>query len=597
MNFVEKNQKKIEKIKQIATKKYLERQNIPAVEVSNLVVDFGETLAVDHVNFQIHKGELVSLLGPSGSGKTTVLNAIAGLLQPTSGKIYFNGKDVTKLPPQLRGLGFVFQNYALYPHINVYDNIAFPLKNDQLWKRRVIRNNETNLFKLLRLVVTHLLPSKTSQLKTLTDLFYKYFDVSEEIQQYYEGLVNEYESKISQIKTNLNLIAVRKTRDIYTLNQQLLKNPPKDQKEHYHQRVKEIKQQYKIDKQKFQTALRQLKLDPKQITLKSKISRSKKEIKEVVTAVKDNYQQFYKQLLIDVLTFNKITFSWHKHLISKTYYLKQLVKLLPPSLKEQGEELLKGVLSIAEAINKEVLEVANRVEITQNLKKNPTKLSGGQQQRVAIARAIVKKPKILLMDEPLSNLDTKLRVQTRKWIRKIQQETKITTIFVTHDQEEAMSISDKIICMSLAQVQQQGKPVDLYNRPKNEFVGRFLGSPEMLIISCPVENQFICFDQRKIIKLPPSYKLPTINVGIRADGFLESHSGYIKGIIQTIEYLGKEIVVEVVLNNNWGLANVVLKNQDKYQVGGEIRLVVKGEKINLFHPQTKQRINYDVIKD
>lgn len=132
MNFVEKNQKKIEKIKQIATKKYLERQNIPAVEVSNLVVDFGETLAVDHVNFQIHKGELVSLLGPSGSGKTTVLNAIAGLLQPTSGKIYFNGKDVTKLPPQLRGLGFVFQNYALYPHINVYDNIAFPLKNDQL---------------------------------------------------------------------------------------------------------------------------------------------------------------------------------------------------------------------------------------------------------------------------------------------------------------------------------------------------------------------------------------------------------------------------------------------------------------------------------
>lgn len=132
MNFIEHNQSKIEKIKKIANKKYLESRHVPAVEIQDLKIDFGETLAVDNVNFKINKGELVCLLGPSGSGKTTTLNAIAGLLTPTHGKIFFNGKDVTNLPPQSRNLGFVFQNYALYTHVSVYENLAFPLKNDPL---------------------------------------------------------------------------------------------------------------------------------------------------------------------------------------------------------------------------------------------------------------------------------------------------------------------------------------------------------------------------------------------------------------------------------------------------------------------------------
>lgn len=135
------------------------------------------------------------------------------------------------------------------------------------------------------------------------------------------------------------------------------------------------------------------------------------------------------------------------------------------------------------------MEVAKRVEITKILQKKPTRLSGGQQQRVSIARAIVKKPDILLMDEPLSNLDAKLRISTRQWIRQIQQSLKITTVFVTHDQEEAMSISDIVICMDFGKVKQIGSPIELYNKPNNLFVAKFLGMPEMGLFPATFEKK------------------------------------------------------------------------------------------------------------
>ncbi|WP_373438630.1 ABC transporter ATP-binding protein, partial [Metamycoplasma equirhinis] len=176
------------------------------------------------------------------------------------------------------------------------------------------------------------------------------------------------------------------------------------------------------------------------------------------------------------------------------------------------------------------------VEITKNLAKRPTQLSGGQQQRVAIARAIVKKPKILLLDEPLSNLDAKLRISTRKWIRSIQQELGITTVFVTHDQEEAMSISDKIVCMSTAQVQQIGSPMELYLKPKNEFVARFLGMPEMTIFEAKIEDENITYDGKPLIKKPADYKKQKIDIGFRGESLIEAKDGVFEGEIRIVEY-------------------------------------------------------------
>ena len=249
-----------------------------------------DTYAVDNLNIVVPDGQLVGLLGPSGCGKSTTLYMVSGLLEPTNGEIWFGDEDVTDLEPEKRGIGLVFQNYALYPHMTVYKNVAFPLTN-------------------LRLV---------------------------------EPVLGEDGKQLMNV---------------------------------------------------------------------------------------DGKPEFKK---------------------------RKLTK---------------------DEIDKIVRETARIVQIEPYLERKPNQLSGGQQQRVAIARALVKKPKVLLLDEPLSNLDARLRLQTREEIRRIQQSTGITTIFVTHDQEEAMSISDKIVVMKLGVKQQEGVPQDVYNDPCNKFVANFLGTP------------------------------------------------------------------------------------------------------------------------
>ena len=224
----------------------------------------GESLAVNDLSLDIKDGTMLGLLGPSGCGKTTLLNLISGHLNPDTGEVYFGNENVTSLPPEKRGIGYVFQNHALYPHMSVYDNIKYPL-----------------------------LALKD---KTLTE----------------------------------------------------------------------------------------------------------------------------------------------------------------------------------EEMDKRIKEIASLVQIDALLKKKPNELSGGEMQRAAIARALVKKPRILLLDEPLSSLDAYLRKQTAKEIRRIQQETKITTIFVTHDQREAMSISDEVAIMNKGALIQKGKPEEVMEKPCSDFVREFL---------------------------------------------------------------------------------------------------------------------------
>ncbi|MBE6115583.1 MAG: ABC transporter ATP-binding protein [Erysipelotrichaceae bacterium] len=245
------------------------------IRLENIVKRFRDNTAVDHFSAVIESGELVTLLGPSGCGKSTMLNMLSGILYPTEGKIYFDDDDVTFVSSEKRGIGLVFQNYALYPHMTVLENICFPLE---------------------------------------------------------------------------------------------IQKVPKAER----------------------------------------IERAKK--------------------------------------------------------------------------------MAELVHVDTMLNRKPGQLSGGQQQRVAIARALVKQPRLLLLDEPLSNLDARLRIEMREEIRRIQLETGVTTIFVTHDQEEAMSISDHIILMKLGVLQQFDKPQYLYDQPANCFVADFLGNPPINKVEAKVEN-------------------------------------------------------------------------------------------------------------
>ena len=178
----------------------------------------------------------------------------------------------------------------------------------------------------------------------------------------------------------------------------------------------------------------------------------------------------------------------------------------------------KNKLSKQEMLNR-AQEAARLVQIQELMDRKPGELSGGQQQRVAIARALVKMPHVLLLDEPLSNLDARLRLQTREEIRKIQKATKITTVFVTHDQEEAMSISDCIVVMKDGLVQQTGKPQQVYDDPCNLFVARFLGTPQINVFKGFSKDGGIYLNDQKILS---AKNLPDqeLYIGIRPEGFI-----------------------------------------------------------------------------
>ena len=293
----------------------------------------GEVTAVSDFSLEIPDGQLIGLLGPSGCGKSTTLYMLCGLQAPTSGKIFFGDQEVTNLPTENRGVGLVFQNYALYPHMTVLQNILFPLEN-----------------------------------------------------------------------------------------------------------------------------------------LKGKDRPSKEEMR------------------------------------------------------------------------RKALEAAKLVQIDGLLDRKPSELSGGQQQRVAIARALVKMPSVLLLDEPLSNLDARLRLQTREEIRRIQRQTGITTVFVTHDQEEAMSISDQIVVMKEGVIQQTGKPQQVYDDPKNLFVAKFLGTPPINLFEGRVKGEQLYIGSETVLEVP-GVKDQAVTVGIRPEGFLPDEKGPFSCKLDRVEIMGRDVSI------------------------------------------------------
>ena len=335
-----------------------------------------EVRAVDDLDIVIPSGCLIGLLGPSGCGKSTTLYMIAGLLEPSSGQIFFGDEDVTALPAEKRGIGLVFQNYALYPHMTVKQNIMFPLQNMKLSKAEALERTQ----KYARLV----------------------------------GI----------------------------------------------------------------------------------------------------------------------------------------------------EELLN---------------------------RKPKQLSGGQQQRVAIARALVKEPRVLLLDEPLSNLDARLRLQTREEIKRIQRETGITTIFVTHDQEEAMSISDEIVVMKFGLEQQKGAPQKVYENPVNQFVAKFLGTPPINIFNGYVHDGGLYIGEEKI--QDTELENQEVTIGIRPEGFEINPEGSLSIFVKYIEYIGRDKQIH-------GVNPYSEKETFKFIVDSEVEVVegttikarIKKSKCFVFNKATEERI-------
>ena len=195
-----------------------------------------------------------------------------------------------------------------------------------------------------------------------------------------------------------------------------------------------------------------------------------------------------------------------------------------------------------EEINNKVNDVAKLLEIDQLLLRKPSMLSGGQRQRVAMGRAIVRNPKIFLFDEPLSNLDAKLRNQMRLEIKKLQRQMGVTSIFVTHDQTEAMTLGDRIVVINNGVVEQLGTPKDIYSKPNTKFVAEFIGSPQMNLFDCKIENGVAVIDNKKI-NLDKSINLENASIGVRPDDIQISNNGQYNSVASLVEYLGSEMII------------------------------------------------------
>ncbi len=349
------------------------------VRLENLTKHFGPTIAVENFNAVLDSGELTALLGPSGCGKSTILNMLSGIVPVTSGRILFDERDVTDLEPADRGIGLVFQNYALYPHMTVEENIAFPLE----------------------------------------------------------------------------------------------------------------------------------------------------------------------------------------------------IKGLPKAERKER-----------------ALEMAKLVHVDEYLKRKPAQLSGGQQQRVAIARALVKQPQLLLLDEPLSNLDARLRIEMREEIRRIQLETKVTTVFVTHDQEEAMSISDSIILMKAGVLQQEAKPQELYDQPVNEFAADFLGTPPINKVFGVIEDGAVRIDGGPACKLSGLESLENgrkVHFSIRAESFhINEGEPLMEGTITRIFVMGKEQLAYVKLGDFE--VRAYIDSEQDLKTGQTVQIGLRGKGVFVFDAETGERL-------
>lgn len=335
------------------------------IRIENLTKAYGDFKAVDSMNLCVSDGDLVGLLGPSGCGKSTTLFMLAGLTEPTGGKIFFGDREVTKIPPEDREIGLVFQNYALYPHMTVAENIMFPLINRK---------------------------------------------------------VNKVEAR------------------------------------------------------------------------------------------------------------------------------------------------------------EQAFEMAKLVQIDGLMDRKPKALSGGQQQRVAIARALVKKPSVLLLDEPLSNLDAKLRIETREEIRRIQQEVKITTIFVTHDQEEAMSISDKIAVMERGVLKQYEAPQNMYLNPDNLFVAQFLGMPQINTFDVEVkDNTILC--NGLVLRKNCDISDGKYIAGVRPESF-EINKGDNEVIANSIRMTGRDLLIHFGVGSDE--LRVLVHSDLQIQKGQKFNIDIRDKHLMLF---------------
>lgn len=295
--------------------------------------------------------------------------------------------------------------------------------------------------------------------------------------------------------------------------------------------------------------------------------------------------------------FDKITKKEIARLRRKTAFVFQNYNLFLN--KTALQNVTEGLIVARKMHKAEAIEIGkkalDKVGLSDRYDYYPSQLSGGQQQRVAIARALVKMPRVLLLDEPLSNLDARLRLQTREEIRRIQRETKITTVFVTHDQDEAMSISDFIVVMKAGVVQQIGKPQAVYDDPDNLFVAKFLGTPPINVFNGSVKGGKVYIGEEAVLSVN-GVNDGEVYVGIRPEGFILNENGPLGCKLINVEVMGRDVSV---VSSNPASLNPTIRSIINADAGVDhdaetVRFSVKPHKLFLFDKESEKRIRFEV---
>ncbi|MEG4500000.1 ATP-binding cassette domain-containing protein [Microcoleus sp. F10-C6] len=428
------------------------------------------------INLTVEDGEFMVLVGPSGCGKSTLLRSIAGLEVLTAGNIWVGDRLLNDLPPKDRDIAMVFQNYALYPHLTVYDNLAFGLRRSEREKEEGRRKKEEGRGK-----------KEEGRGKKV------------------EGIRGKIQGEEGSIQT---------------------------------------------------------------------IEKIRNKIEEVI---KDLASNSFK---------NPLNYPLFED------FLGGATRKLPPGLRYLSER--------EKAVGKRVREVAELLQIESLLNRLPKQLSGGQKQRVALGRAMARNPEVFLMDEPLSNLDAKLRAQTRSQIVQLQRQLGTTTIYVTHDQTEAMTMGDRIAIMNRGQLQQVAQPLELYNKPANLFVAEFIGSPPMNFLSVQFSAPLLISHPQFRFTLPDiwakslqKYDGRGLILGIRPE-HLSIHPPATKNLsvqVEIVEALGHETYLRVCLTDAPAVRmQVRVPPERSIRVGEELWLAIAHDKIHLFDPDTELAI-------
>lgn len=593
-----------------------------------------DTTAVNDLDIVIPDGKLVGLLGPSGCGKSTTLYMISGLLNPTSGEIWFGDEEVTNLSAEKRGIGLVFQNYALYPHMTIYKNVEFPLTNlkVEVSLKEFFKYDCKIVYKISEDTVFN------GILQSINSLVYKLAIKGVNI----DPKTNEIKKDLDNLENLLllkhRLNTLKSTREIKACKQDIekyqalvdksqiigknvevditLNDVPVETFENFKTNLLRIVKYESFDytsvrssEALFDSTIRFTIAGIKDGAKISKISTDNLSEEERNAKLFKHYEAFIKSLAKnrkhkvkefeiyadngEIKTFFKIKFIKENELnefieeLNNNFEIKDFTSNKTVAVKYRKLTKLER--------REIVYEVAKLVQIDEYLQRKPSQLSGGQQQRVAIARALVKRPKVLLLDEPLSNLDARLRLQTREEIKRIQRNTGITTVFVTHDQEEAMSISDEIVVMKLGEEQQKDKPQEVYNNPKNLFVAQFLGTPPINCFNGYVRGGEVYIGSEKILKCENKVEDQEVVIAIRPEGFIvhDDDSGYgFTSNADLIEVLGRDL--SLVCKNPHCLKpsyKVIINSENDINIG-KVRFGVKKNKTFIFDKNTQERIYY-----